>query len=169
VQNPEIRELAPQPTIAVRVAVPMAGVDVGALVDFHLPGLAARAPVLGIAIAGPPYVRYHDWGGDVADLELGFPVDVPAGALPALASCTPGVAGAADLPAGRAAVLVHRGPYSGLPGAFRLLEAWCRDRGLDLEHGPWESYVDNPELVPPDELRTEVIWPLVGEGPGPGD
>jgi AraC family transcriptional regulator len=161
--GPDVRDLASAACVAVRLTVPMAEVDIGALVGEHLPRVAGRLPTLGLAIAGPPYVRYHAWGHDLADVELGFPVAGPVGALPALAACTPGEMGATSLPGGRAAVLVHVGPYTDLPAAYTRLDDWCRTRGLHPAGGPWESYVDNPDVVPPASLRTDVVFPLTGD------
>jgi effector-binding domain-containing protein len=158
--GPELRELAPRPTVAVRVRQPMAVVDVGALVDRHLPALAARLASLGLAIDGPPYVRYHDWGGESADLELGFPVEAEAATLAPLDTCADGEAGRSSLPGGPCAVIVHVGPYPELPASWGRLQAWARDRGLEPEGPPWESYLDDPGLVAPAGLRTEVLRPV---------
>jgi effector-binding domain-containing protein len=160
--EPEVRDLAPQPAVAVRVRQPMAVVDVGALVDRHLPGLAARMPALGLAVEGPPYVRYRDWGDETADLELGFPVDAEAASLPLLDACRDGEPGRSSLPGGPCAVIVHVGPYRELPASWGRLEAWIWDQGLAPAGPPWESYLDNPGLVAPGAVRTEVIRPLRG-------
>lgn len=161
--EPGLRELAAQPTVAVRVRRPMATVDVGALVDHHLPGIAALTPALGVGLAGPPYVRYHDWGDEVADLELGFPVDREADGLPPLEACADGEPGRASLPGGTCAVIVHVGPYPELPVSWGRLQAWVWDQGLEPAGPPWESYLDNADLVDPGAVRTEVIRPLRGE------
>jgi effector-binding domain-containing protein len=153
--------------------VPMASVDVGALVDRHLPGLAFRIPALGLVVAGPPYVRYHGWGDETADLELGFPVDAEAARLPPLDACAEGEPGRTSLPGGQCAVIVHVGPYPELPASWGRLQAWAWDQGLEPAGPPWESYLDNPGLVAPAAVRTEVVRPVrpaapVTSGPQPG-
>ncbi len=174
VMEPEVRILSEQPVIAVRVSRPMAGIDVGAVVNEHMPGLAVRAGGQGLAITGPPYVRYHDWGGETAVLELGFPVArsaIEAGlpdeaGLADLAACADGAAGATSLPGGRAVVAVHTGQYAGLPGTWQRLGDWMAETGLQPAGAPWESYLDNPDLVAPDAIRTELVWPVGPEPPG---
>jgi effector-binding domain-containing protein len=32
--------------------------------------------------------------------------------------------------------------------------------GLEPNGGPWESYVDDPTLTAPDQLRTEIFVPV---------
>jgi hypothetical protein len=61
-------------------------------------------------------------------------------------------------PAGRAAVLRHVGPFSGLRDACARLHEWAGERAA----GPfWESYVTNPREEP-DSARwiTELFLPL---------
>src|SRR3974377_1142031 len=72
-RDPEVRLLEERACVAVRLTRPTAGIDVGALVGAHLESLAVRTVDLGLTIAGPPYVRYQQWGGALAVLELGFP------------------------------------------------------------------------------------------------
>ena len=159
--EPVIRELPEWPTVVMRVREPMATVDVGALVDRALPAVGARIEAAGLAIDGPPIVRYLDWGGDTADLEVGFPV---AGSPAVIASLSEAAAGAGPgrsrLPGGPCVVLVHVGTYQDLPSAWGRLMTWIWDRDLEPSGPMWESYTDNPDLTEPAALRTEVIRPI---------
>ncbi len=63
-----------------------------------------------------------------------------------------------EMPAGRWAIFTHVGPYP------QLMETWMKAfdelkaQGLATADAPdWEVYVDDCEVVPPDQLRTE-IW-----------
>ena len=156
----QIRELLPQPTVAVRIQAPMADIDLGILFGEHLPNVAHGIADRGGEPAGPPYGRYYPWGAETVDVEIGIPVAVPIGDLRPLAECQAGEMGASQLPGGPAAVTVHTGTYDTLSATYSGLEAWIDDEGRVPGAGPWESYVDDPAEVSADEMKTEVIWPL---------
>lgn len=65
---------------------------------------------------------------------------------------------ASMLPAGRAAMAVHRGPYAGLEQAHRAVLKHCADEGLPLTGTRWEIYGD--WHTDPANLETEVYWQL---------
>jgi AraC family transcriptional regulator len=156
----ELRRLEPQPTACVRLVIPMSEADMGALFARYLPLVVGRLGELGATPAGPPFARSHEWGGDVADIEIGYPVAARPAGLDALSDAEPGEPGASELPGGLAAVALHRGPYNRLPSVYPRLRAWIREQGHVEGAGPWESYLDNPGAVDHAALRTEVVWPV---------
>ncbi len=154
-----IVELTPQPSVAVRLQQPMAELNLSELFDTHLPNIADQIVNLGGTPAGPPYGRYHQFGPDQVDVEIGIPVAAPVANLRPLAECEAGEMGTSELPGGEAAVLVHRGSYDTLSGSYDRLHEWIHAQGRDEGPGPWESYVDDPsEVDDPSQLRTEVVW-----------
>ena len=156
-----IAELAAQPSVAVRVQQSMNELDLAAVYERQLPRVFGRLGELGAPPAGAPYGRYHAFGPDGVDVEIGVPAAAPLGALPALAACPPGEIGASELPAGPAAVLLHLGPYDTLPQGYERLGAWIEEQGRAAGGAPWEAYVDDPGAVAdPAQLRTEIVWPL---------
>jgi AraC family transcriptional regulator len=159
--GPRTVELTPQASVAVRLQQPVAEVNLGELFDIHLPNIADQIANLGGEPAGPPYGRYHQFGPESVDVEIGIPVAMPVANLRPLAECEAGEMGTSELPGGEAAVLVHRGPYDTLPGAYDTLHDWIHAQGRDEGAGPWESYIDDPsEVSDPSQLRTEVVWLL---------
>ncbi len=63
---------------------------------------------------------------------------------------------------GRYAVLLHVGPYAELHRAYAwLYREWLPASGEEPADGPCvEEYLNNPRIVPPSELRTEIWLPL---------
>jgi AraC family transcriptional regulator len=66
------------------------------------------------------------------------------------------------IPGGRYAVLLHVGPYSELHRAYTwLYREWLPASGFEPADAPAvEEYLNNPRLVPPTELRTEIWLPI---------
>jgi effector-binding domain-containing protein len=152
-----IVESSPQPTIAVRVRVPMDDLDLAALFATHL----QRVHALVGERAGPAYGRYHEFGPTHVDVEMG--IVVGDSTPPAI----PDEEGedriqVSELPGGPIAMAVHRGSYDGLGDAYNELHDWIHQQGREDGPGPWESYIDDPGAVEDiADLRTELHWPLV--------
>ena len=158
-REPEIRELAPQPTVCVRVSEPTS--RLAELFDELLPLVAERVADLGGQTAGPPYGRYHDYTAEHVDVEIGIPVVAPVGNLPTAEEAPPGELATGELPGGQAAIVQHMGSYGSLNETYGALESWLQQHGHRAGAGPWESYIDDPSEVEDDSrLRTEVVWPL---------
>jgi effector-binding domain-containing protein len=154
-------ELTPSATVAVRVQQPFADLDIGALFDIHIPNIADRLADLGGDAAGAPYARYHEFGPERADIEIGIPVAAPVANLRDIGEGTPGEICNAELPGGEVAATVHLGSYDGLAETYRRLRDWIKAQGRQDGAGPWESYVTDPsEVSDPAQLRTEIFWPL---------
>lgn len=155
-----IHQLTPRPAAAVRLTVPMAELDLGALFGEHLPNIAHRLGDLGVEPAGAPYGRYHEFGPEVAVAEIGIPTKAPVSTLTPIATAADGELAASELPGGEVAIAIHRGSYDGLPATYATLERWIADQGRQPGGAPWESYVDDPSEVDPADLLTEVCWPV---------
>lgn len=69
---------------------------------------------------------------DVPHVEVGVEVDAPFADFAGIVS--------SELPAGRAALTVHRGPYSDLASAHRPVVEWCAHQALERAGPRWEIY-----------------------------
>jgi AraC family transcriptional regulator len=72
--------------------------------------------------------------------------------------------GILDLPASRLAVLVFKGPYAELEGAYAwLYRDWLPNSGEEPADQPArEEYLNDPRSLPPSEWLTAVMLPLKG-------
>jgi effector-binding domain-containing protein len=147
----EIKQLERRHTATIRVAHVD---DVGRVLGDILPAIFGHLGALGITPTSPPFARFH--GGTAGDWDLEAGVGVPA---PIAGS---GRITASELPAVRAAVTWHVGPYDTLPDAWMRFRDEAEAQGLNAAGGPWEVYWSNPdEVKDPNELRTELVYPIV--------
>ena len=69
------------------------------------------------------------------------------------------------LPATRALVMKHVGPYTALGKSYRLMSEVMEENGLTPADAPREIYVTDPEEVSdPNEYETLIVWPIGPEG-----
>jgi effector-binding domain-containing protein len=153
-----IEDREAQPTVHVRTTVPVTelmGAQGAALAAIH-----AFLSERGVAPAGAPYVRYHTFGGDETDVEVGVPVAAPVSA--------DGRVTAGTLPAGAVAVLVHMGAHDTLGESYERLSAFVKESDREPAGTGWESYhwidltqAPDPASWPaPTDWRTDLVQPV---------
>jgi DNA-binding transcriptional MerR regulator len=65
------------------------------------------------------------------------------------------------LPATRALVMKHEGPYTMLGNSYRLMGEVMEENGITPTGDPREIYVTDPEEVSdPNEYETLIVWPV---------
>ncbi len=66
------------------------------------------------------------------------------------------------LPGGRMAVFLYQGPYSGLGAAWgEIMDELLPDSEFVMgATGPFEIYLDDDAVTPPEQLRTEIYVPV---------
>ncbi|MGH8927325.1 MAG: GyrI-like domain-containing protein [Acidimicrobiia bacterium] len=148
----------------------MAELDMSALIDTHLPRLFEYADRESVPANGAPYARYHEFGPERADVEIGIPVDRPSPELSPLTQIPSDEIGASELPGGLVAVVVHHGPYDTLGQSYGLLHDWIHEQGYDEGPGPWESYIDDPGAAAElSRVPTKIYWPTTAGSPSGPD
>ncbi len=66
-----------------------------------------------------------------------------------------------EMPAGRWAIAVHVGPYSGLGHAWMQAYQSLPEKGFEPAAAPcWEVYIDDCDVTAPDVMRTELWLPI---------
>lgn len=129
--------------------------DVAATLAECLPAVFGYAQRHGVAMTGPPFARYLEISMGSLLIEGGVPVAAPhtvesGEEIEAL-----------TLPAGRAAVAIHRGPYDRLPATYQAIEEWISGKGLAAAGPPREVYLTDPgERPDPETWETQIIQPI---------
>ena len=147
--EPTIETLEARPSAAVRATVQMQ--EIGNKIGELMPVVMAVAKD---SASGPVYARWHCWDeatGD-GDMELGVPVAQPLHGA--------GDVQATELPAGRAAVYWHVGPYDDLKDSWGIVQEWVSAQELTSRGAPWEEYCSDCSVTPPEKLRTRIVWPV---------
>lgn len=145
------KKLPPQRTAAVRVTAPPA--RIGEAFRGALPEVIDSLSRQRASTAGPPFARFFDYGDEQADFEVGIPVSAPVAAE---GRVEPG-----ELPGGRVARVVHRGPYEDLQRAHDAIGDWVLAHDHDPAGPVWEVYLTGPQQTEdPERWETEVVWPL---------
>jgi effector-binding domain-containing protein len=156
--RPRLETREEQATLAIRHTIPRSSLDLGEAYGATFPRVFAALGERRLAPAGPPFGRYLEWSAERVVVEIGVPV---AEALADVPVETPdGELRSSTLPGGTVATLTHVGSYEGLPDANRTLATWIAEQGLERSDALWESYASDPETVPLDELRTEIVQPV---------
>jgi effector-binding domain-containing protein len=145
-----VKEQPVQPTLAIRTRAVVQELP-GALGDAYY-AIAQYLEELGEQSAGPPFVAYHNQDMQDLDLEIGFPV---SGKLPDRGDIQAG-----EIPGGEVATCLYTGPYSGIGSAYEALSHWMEENGYQPTGVAYEVYLNDPDETPPEELQTQIAFPL---------
>ncbi len=96
---------------------------------------------------GRPCTRFRTPANGALEMEIGTIVSRP---FTAKGEVVP-----SDLPAGRAAHFLLKGPFDGMPGAWQTLFDWCKAEQLELAGINWEIYMPW-QGVDPAKLETDL-------------
>lgn len=157
-ETPQLTTLPPQPVLSVRRQIPVS--QLGPTLDACLKLLRAQLEQQRLQAAGAPFVRYHQFGREEADMEVGVPV--------ATSGQRSGEVTASTRPGGPAVTLWHLGPHDKSFGdSYRKLHAWLTEQGREGSGPAWEVYewLDVPTYdgSRPDSARwrTQLVQPVV--------
>lgn len=150
----ELRRVDTRQLAVVVFQCPMS--EIGARIGAAFGTVAGYLARTGRGPSGPA-IGYYRTFGDTVDGAAGFEVSEPISAYGDVMPFT--------LPACEVAVTTHVGPYTDLPKAYEAMRdfATAHGRSLDDTSPMWEHYHSGPQ-VPPEQIRTEIFWPLVPAG-----
>ena len=102
--------------------------------------------------AGAPFTIYHA----VSDQQMVVEVGIPTATI--LRGDDRVMSG--EMYAGKVATTTHIGPYDTLTAAYRDLNAWIVEHGERAAGSPWETYLSDVARVAPQDMRTQIYWPI---------
>ncbi len=114
--------------------------------------IAAYLEELGEKPADVPYTAYYNMDMKDLDVEMGFPV---AKAFPDKDDIKAG-----ETLAGKAALYMYKGPYSGMESVYNEIFKWFGEKGHQPQGVFYEYYYNAPDEVPEEELLTRIVIPL---------
>lgn len=107
---------------------------------------------LGEQPGGAPFSAYYNMDMQDLDVEIGFPVNHP---LP-----SKGEIQAGEMPRGDYASVFHKGSYDLVSAAYDALKKFLEENGRTPTGVAYEFYFNSPMEVPPQELKTQIVFPL---------
>ncbi len=110
--------------------------------------------------AGPPMGTYFNAPGQVPEEELLWEIRSPiAGDVAPLDPDEQGL-GVKQVEGAEVAATTHKGPYDQVGATYGALAGWIMEHGYDIVGPGEEIYLSEPEKTPPEELLTEVRFPV---------
>jgi len=115
--------------------------------EFFKQGLQPGGPLLGIYYNDPTTVKAEElkWA-------VGFPVPEDAGVEAPLKKI--------DTTFKKAAVYLYTGPYEKMDKAYQMIFKHIEDKGCKMVWPCYDKYLNNPQEVKPEDLKTEIIVPV---------
>ena len=146
----EFRQTTRQHTAAIKMTRPVS--QIGPAMGEAFPKIHHAVVSAGVEPAGMPLARYYDFGEESTTFECAIPVPGP---FTASGEVEPSSVGG-----GEAAFAIHVGPYDTIGETWGAVMAWIAEQGRTPAGPTWEVYIDDPQEVAPDQLKTELYVPV---------
>ncbi len=126
-----------------------------------IPQVFEHATTHNIPITGPPVSICHETTAEEAvkadeegnaDVDVAIPVSRRTDETDEI-KCY-------ELPGGRMAKIMHKGPYEDCGATYGKLFAWLQKNGKRMNGPTREVYLNDPREVPPEEILTEIYAPI---------
>jgi AraC family transcriptional regulator len=115
--------------------------------EFFKQGLIPNGPFLGVYYNNPMEVKEEE-----LQWEIGFPVMKDANVNAPLNK--------REFKNLKAMVYLHIGPYENLNKSYDKILKYIEDNGYKAVWPVYDKYLNNPRMVKPAELKTEIIIPI---------
>ncbi|TYQ12813.1 UNVERIFIED_CONTAM: effector-binding domain-containing protein [Acetivibrio alkalicellulosi] len=148
--NFEIVETPAQPVLAIKTVTSVANLpqEIGKAYMKIL----ERLKELGEEPVEFPYVAYYNMDMENLQVEMGFPVSKIFDGK--------GEIEATEIPAGKKATCVYKGPYKDSEPVYNSMAKWMGENGHEPTGVVYEVYYNSPNDVPENELLTKIVFLL---------
>ena len=146
----ELYDQNAQPTLFIRTRTALQ--DLPKTLGEAYSALGQHMASLGIEPGGAPFTAYFNMDMQDLDIEIGFPMSVKVPGK--------GLIIAGELPAGNYSSVLYKGPYPGLGAAYAALNEFLEKAGLKPTGVAYEFYLNSPMEVVPEDLRTQIVFPI---------
>lgn len=147
----KVVEIQTQPGMALGIDATCTEATVGETLGKSYGEIMAYMGKNGLKQNGPAFAIYKNWGAKV-ELTACIPVDKK--------NTGSGNIKLVETKAGNAVKVDYYGPYAGSVAAHNAIDAWAKANSKTIVGAPWEVYVNDPTTVKPEEIHTEVIYPI---------
>jgi len=98
------------------------------------------------------FTAYYNMDMQNLDVEMGFTVSK---SIPGSGEITAG-----EIPAGKQASCLYKGPYKNMEPVYDEMSRWMADNGHIPTGICYELYYNGPSQVPESEFLTKIVFPL---------
>ncbi|NBJ15908.1 MAG: GyrI-like domain-containing protein [Dehalobacter sp. 4CP] len=147
----ELLERKAQPALVVRAKTAVA--ELPKVIGESYGKIMGYLNELGVQPIDAPYTAYYNLDMENLDVEMGFPV---AKLFPDKEDIH-----AREIPAGKFASCIYKGPYSGMEQPYNEMFRWIEENGCKPAGEYYEYYYNAPSDVPESELLTKIVMPVI--------
>ena len=145
-----LKQYASQPILSIRKTTSISKLSEEIGKSYGL--IAMYLQEIGEQPVGAPFTAYHNLDMENLDVEMGFPVSRPIEGR--------GEIKTGNIPEGKYAEGMYKGPYSEISSAYDAINAWMAEKGLTPAGISYEYYLNTPGEVPESELLTKIVFPV---------
>ena len=115
----------------------------------------------GLVPAGPPVGFYYNTPGQVPDEQLYWELCSPVAGEVSVGGPDEKGFGIKQLEPVQVAATIHKGSFENVGDTYGALAGWIAENGYQVNGPGEEVYLSDPGTTPPEELTTEVRFPVV--------
>ncbi len=140
--------------IAIKDTIPMGPDAIAGALSEHYGKLFNFASNNKLEFAGMPMAITHAWDSTQWIFEAALPVASQG------KTETDGEIYFTTTPSGQMVHATHIGPYEGLEPVYNELMKYIQENGYQISGNSFEVYANDPTKVAPEEIRTEIYFPV---------